>query len=338
MTPIQVDQNGLKREAVSSGGPGGRRKNKNNVVFKISRPPIGAFSYKPPTSGGSKVPYPSSFADVDGKRKYAKPKRRKRKKVSNNIASGSDKKKYYVRPEEMHKYLDQLALEGYDRQTFEEFPFPFAPSSTTTGFPPSFPPAPFPPPSPSSGFPPSPPSSPSSSFPVPPPSTPIIGIPVPPPPSLSSPATNSLFYLAPSGPTVPVISRLTNDLQEMMTGLMRGPVRDMTTNLIHSDTPVMSRIGNTIHKMMGGHMGGKSILRSFQNIFTSIFIILDRTFDVFDWIPLVALLVATGLILSGLFPTGLSTIGLTNGNLILGRSIEDTDENQTILDHAISKT
>ena len=39
----------------------------------------------------------------------------------------------------------------------------------------------------------------------------------------------------------------------------------------------------------------------------------DRTFDIFDFLPLVALLVATGLIISGLFPTGISTLGINNG-------------------------
>ena len=68
--------------------------------------------------------------------------------------------------------------------------------------------------------------------------------------------------------------------------------------------------------MMGGHMG-------------------DRTFDVFDWVPLIALIVATGLILSGLFPSGL---GITNGNIILGRNGRiDEDKEMSILDQTLSK-
>ena len=67
---------------------------------------------------------------------------------------------------------------------------------------------------------------------------------------------------------------------------------------------------------MGGHMG-------------------DRTFDVFDWVPLIALIVATGLILSGLFPSGL---GITNGNIILGRNGRiDEDKEMSILDQTLSK-
>ena len=61
----------------------------------------------------------------------------------------------------------------------------------------------------------------------------------------------------------------------------------------------------------------------------------DRTFDVFDWVPLIALIVATGLILSGLFPSGL---GITNGNIILGRNGRiDEDKEMSILDQTLSK-
>merc|ERR1712226_226000 len=56
----------------------------------------------------------------------------------------------------------------------------------------------------------------------------------------------------------------------------------------------------------------------------------DRSFDVFDWIPLIALIVATALILSGLFPSGL---GLNNGNVILGRRNGRVDE--SILDQTL---
>ena len=60
----------------------------------------------------------------------------------------------------------------------------------------------------------------------------------------------------------------------------------------------------------------------------------DRTFDVFDWVPLIALIVATGLILSGLFPSGL---GITNGNIILGRNGRiDEDKEMSILGAFVS--
>ena len=65
----------------------------------------------------------------------------------------------------------------------------------------------------------------------------------------------------------------------------------------HSHDGFMDRIGNMMNKLMGAHYG-------------------DRSFDVFDWIPLVVLTIASGLILTGLFPNGISSLGLTNGNLV----------------------
>ena len=131
-----------------------------------------------------------------------------------------------------------------------------------------------------------------------------------------SPAQNSLLYLSPSGPSMPVVHKLRQDLGEMMTFMINGPVREMTHSFQHNRTPVMARVSNALQKMMGGHMG-------------------DRTFDAFDWVPLVAILVATGLILSGLFPSG---FGITNGNVILGRRGGRAEgQESNILDEALSK-
>lgn len=129
---------------------------------------------------------------------------------------------------------------------------------------------------------------------------------------VDSPAHNSLLYLSPSGPSMPVVHKLRHDLGDMMTFMMNGPVREMTHSLTSNNrTPMMARVGQALQKMMGGHMG-------------------DRSFDVFDWIPLIALIVATALILSGLFPSGL---GLNNGNVILGRRNGRVDE--SILDQTL---
>ena len=135
---------------------------------------------------------------------------------------------------------------------------------------------------------------------------------------VDSPAHNSLLYLSPSGPTMPVVHKLRHDLGDMMTFMMNGPVRDFmdhTHSLASNNrTPMMARVGNALQKMMGGHMG-------------------DRSFDVFDWIPLIALIVATAFILSGLFPTGL---GLNNGNVILGRRNGRVEgDKESILDQTL---
>ena len=131
-------------------------------------------------------------------------------------------------------------------------------------------------------------------------------------------STHSLFYLGPSGPSIPVFGRLRHDFSHMMSSFMRGPFREAAAELKESTRePMMSRVGYAISKVMGGHMG-------------------DRSFDAFDWVPLVALLVATGLILSGLFPTGLTNFGINQGQLVVGRR-DSRLEDETVLDKALSK-
>ena len=133
----------------------------------------------------------------------------------------------------------------------------------------------------------------------------------------ASPTSNSLLYLGRDGPSMPVFSKLRNDLGQMMTGFTRGPVREMVQGLKKpsSNEPIMSRLSSAMDKIMGGHVG-------------------DRTFDGFDWVPLIAILVATALLLSGLFPNT-NIFGLNNGQLVLGRKGRVEDE--SILDQAIGK-
>ena len=184
--------------------------------------------------------------------------RYKRKKLPSKL----QKEKYYVNPDHVPSYLDQLAQEGYDRQViFDAHPLS------------------------------------------------------------DSPTRNALLYLGPSGPSMPAFSKLSSELSDMMTGIVRGPVRDIASSLhsMHSGpkTPIMDRVGSALNKMMGGHIG-------------------DRSFDAFDFLPLVALIVATGLIFSGFFPNvGASTLGLTNGNLVIGRRRMDRGEDESLLDNAL---
>ena len=134
----------------------------------------------------------------------------------------------------------------------------------------------------------------------------------------ASPATShSLLYLGRDGPSMPVFSKLRQDFGQMMTGFTRGPLRETIQGLSHPSSnrePIMSRISNAMDKIMGGHVG-------------------DRTFDAFDWVPLIALLVATALILSGLFPTGFNTFGINQGQIVVGRKGRVEDE--SILDQAL---
>jgi len=67
-----------------------------------------------------------------------------------------------------------------------------------------------------------------------------------------------------------------------------------------------------IGKVAGGHFG-------------------DRSFDGYDWVPLIAVLLSAGLIFAGLFPNGFNNFGLNNGNIVLnngreGRRVDDLNE------------
>lgn len=136
-----------------------------------------------------------------------------------------------------------------------------------------------------------------------------------------SPTSNSLLLLGPNGPRMPVISRLRQDLSHMMHTFAQGPLKDVTNDLQDwkesPREPIMSRVGYAMSKIFGGHVG-------------------DRTFDGFDWVPLVAVLVAGALILAGLFPSGLSTFGFNQGQIVVGRKSR-VDEDESLLDQALGQ-
>ena len=113
---------------------------------------------------------------------------------------------------------------------------------------------------------------------------------------------------------MPVFSMLQNDLGQMMNGF-KGPLREMAQGLkkTGSSEPINSRLSHAMGKVMGGHVG-------------------DRTFDAFDWVPLIALIVASALILSGLFPDT-NIFGINNGQLVVGRKGRVEDE--SLIDQAI---
>lgn len=129
-----------------------------------------------------------------------------------------------------------------------------------------------------------------------------------------SPANNALLYLGPSGPSVPVASKVQHDFSHMVQTFSQGPLREIINQDFSSiqKEPLMPRISHAMKKIMGGHIG-------------------DRSFDAFDWVPLLALLVATGLILAGLFPNGLNTLGLNGGSLVLGRKGRYENEDEGVL-------
>jgi hypothetical protein len=65
----------------------------------------------------------------------------------------------------------------------------------------------------------------------------------------------------------------------------------------------------------------------------------DGTFDAFDFIPLVAIVIGASLLLAGVFPNGLTSLGLSNGSVVLGRKESRLDEGKksSMLDEAIDQ-
>ena len=74
--------------------------------------------------------------------------------------------------------------------------------------------------------------------------------------------------------------------------------------------------GFTMNKIFGGHVG-------------------DRTFDAFDWLPLIAVLVGAALLLSGLFPNTFNVLGSNSLGIAIGRDGR-VEEDETVLDQALT--
>ena len=118
---------------------------------------------------------------------------------------------------------------------------------------------------------------------------------------------------------MPVFTKMSQDLGQMMKFVMTGPVKEMSQSLTSSKILMMSRVGNIMSKVMGGHVG-------------------DSSFDIYDWLPLVALLTGAALILAGLFPTGLTSLGLNNGALVLGRRQDRAEnENESVIEMTLAQ-
>ena len=62
------------------------------------------------------------------------------------------------------------------------------------------------------------------------------------PPQQDSPQQNSLLYLSPSGPSMPVVHKLRQDLGDVMSYMMNGPVREVTHSWANNRTPMMARV------------------------------------------------------------------------------------------------
>ena len=54
---------------------------------------------------------------------------------------------------------------------------------------------------------------------------------------------------------MPVFTKMSQDLGQMMKFVMTGPVKEMSQSLTSSKILMMSRVGNIMSKVMGEHVG-----------------------------------------------------------------------------------
>jgi len=128
------------------------------------------------------------------------------------------------------------------------------------------------------------------------------------------PSSKAILKLSASGPSSPLFNELIDDFSRRVPRpkwpkrrrrqrprpLRFPPPRQYPSP---EDGRITSRVSYVFNKLAGGHVG-------------------DRSFDGYDWLPLLAVILAGGLILAGAFPNGINNFGLTNGNLVLARERE----------------
>lgn len=105
-------------------------------------------------------------------------------------------------------------------------------------------------------------------------------------------------------------------------GAFRGPVEDLRESAKASGEPMLERLGQTMAKIMGGHFGKslssmdeQTVVSDTNPLFSSLHrpVAGDGSFDGFDFLPLVAIIVGASLLLAALFPAGLTSLGINSG-------------------------
>ena len=119
-----------------------------------------------------------------------------------------------------------------------------------------------------------------------------------PPLSPYDPKDNALLLLSPSGPRMPVISRLANDMSDMVSAHF-DPKRQSLS----------SKVGNSMYNT------GRYIVEKIAGG------TIDGEMDIFDLLPIIGVIVASALLVSGLFPTALTSFGFNSGSFVLGRKL-----------------
>ncbi|XP_071747774.1 uncharacterized protein [Lepeophtheirus salmonis] len=124
-----------------------------------------------------------------------------------------------------------------------------------------------------------------------------------------SPIPNlSLMFLGKHGPSFPVFTSMMKDLHHAMERM----------------------VGNPLEIFNGQPSSILTTMRTFLNNF-SVGSYGDNKLDIFDFIPLLAVLVASVLIFAGTFPNGVNILGLNQSTLPLGRRVDEETMFETAL-------
>ena len=122
------------------------------------------------------------------------------------------------------------------------------------------------------------------------------------PPALSPDPLYSLLTLGPNGPVMPFLGSFVSDMRSLLA------------------TPLLPRAGSNVMLSM------REILHNMQHAQG------DQRFDIYDWVPLFAVLFGSALLLNGLFPNSLQL----GGGLSLGRS-EGASQTGDMMDMAMAQ-
>ena len=108
---------------------------------------------------------------------------------------------------------------------------------------------------------------------------------------------NALLLLAPSGPRMPIFNRIASDMSDMMSSSF--------------DPSLSAKVGSSMYK------NGMYIMNKIGSG------TLDGEMDVFDFLPIIGVIVAGALLVAGLFPTALTSFGFNNGQFVIGRKLHE---------------
>uniref|UniRef100_A0A0K2VCF1 Uncharacterized protein n=2 Tax=Lepeophtheirus salmonis TaxID=72036 RepID=A0A0K2VCF1_LEPSM len=116
------------------------------------------------------------------------------------------------------------------------------------------------------------------------------------------------MFLGKHGPSFPVFTSMMKDLHHAMERM----------------------VGNPLEIFNGQPSSILTTMRTFLNNF-SVGSYGDNKLDIFDFIPLLAVLVASVLIFAGTFPNGVNILGLNQSTLPLGRRVDEETMFETAL-------